>query len=67
MVVQWLGLGAFIAKGMCSIPGQGTKILQAMWHNQKKKKNPSEAYKSVTSDFLIFCNYCLFMIKLTHM
>ena len=27
---QWLGLHAFIAKGLGSIPGQGTKIPQAM-------------------------------------
>ena len=26
-VVQWLGLQAFIAKGMGSIPGRGTEIL----------------------------------------
>ena len=37
-MVQWLGLGAFTAEGMGSIPGQGTKVLQAMWHGQKKKK-----------------------------
>ena len=31
LVDQWLlGLCAFTAKGMGSIPGQGTKILQAM-------------------------------------
>ena len=29
LVVQWLGLGAFTAKGLDSIPGQGTKIPQA--------------------------------------
>ena len=28
-MVQWLGLCAFIAKGLGSIPGQGTKIPQA--------------------------------------
>ena len=29
LVTQWLGLGAFTAEGQGSIPGQGTKILQA--------------------------------------
>ena len=38
LVVQWLGLGAFTAKGPSSIPGQGTKIAQAVWHDQKKLK-----------------------------
>ena len=36
--VQWLELQAFTAKGAGLIPGQGTKILQAAWHNKKKKK-----------------------------
>ena len=38
MVVQWLGLWVFTAKGTGSIPVQGTKILQATWHSFKKKK-----------------------------
>ena len=40
LAVQWLGLGAFTAKGTGWIPGQGTKILRAVWRSQKKKKNP---------------------------
>ena len=40
LVVQWLGLCAFTAEGLGSIPGQGTKIPQATWHSQRiKKKN----------------------------
>ena len=35
LVVQWLGLHIFTAKGPGSVPGQGTKIPQAMWHGQK--------------------------------
>ena len=35
LVVQWLGLHAFTAEGEGSIPGQGTKILQAMQCGQK--------------------------------
>ena len=37
-VVQWLDLCASTAGGMGSIPSWGTKILQAMWHSQEKKK-----------------------------
>ena len=37
-MVQWLGLRASTAGGTGSIPGQGTKILQATWRGQKKKK-----------------------------
>ena len=31
----WLGLGAFTARSPGSIPGQGTKIPQAVRHSQK--------------------------------
>ena len=36
--VQWIGLWASTAGNMVLIPGQGTKILQAVQHGQKKKK-----------------------------
>ena len=32
LVVQWLGLRAFTAESLGSIPGWGTKIPQAVWH-----------------------------------
>ena len=38
LAVQWLGLGAFSAKGPGSIPGRGTKIPQAVQRSQKQKK-----------------------------
>ena len=38
LAVQWLGLCAFTAKGLGSIPVQGTKIPQAAWHGQKKRR-----------------------------
>ena len=38
LAVQWLGLGAFSAVAPGSIPGQGTKILQAAQRGQKEKK-----------------------------
>ena len=37
-VADWLGLGAFTAKGMGSIPGQGTKIPQAGQCSQKQQQ-----------------------------
>ena len=37
LAVQWLGLRTLTAEGPGSIPGWGTKILQAVWHYQKKK------------------------------
>ena len=36
-MVQWLGLGAFTAESLGSIPGRGTKIPQATRHGQKEK------------------------------
>ena len=37
-MVHWLRHHDFTAEGPSSIPGQGTKISQATWDNQKKKK-----------------------------
>ena len=36
-MVQWLGCGTFTAMGTGLIPGQETKILQAMWHSPLQK------------------------------
>ena len=38
-MVQWLGVQAFTTEGIGSIPGQGTKIPQATWPKEIKKKN----------------------------
>ena len=38
MVAQWLRLWAFTAEGLDSIPDWRTKIPQASWYGQKKKK-----------------------------
>lgn len=38
VAVQWLGLRALTVEGLGSIPCQGIKIPQAVWHGQKKKK-----------------------------
>ena len=48
LVVQWLGLSAFTAKGTGSIPGQGTKIPQAT--HQKKNGHITQ------SNLQIQCN-----------
>ena len=37
-MVQWLGLSTFIAKGLRSIPGWGTKNPQAVQSSKEKKK-----------------------------
>ena len=36
LAVQWLGPCTFTAEGLGSIPGRGTKILQAAWPKPKK-------------------------------
>ena len=46
-MVQQLGLW-LTAEGLCSIAGQGTKILQTAWHSQKK----------VSSFYLTLPKYC---------
>ena len=35
-MIQWLGFRTFTADILDSVTGQGTKILQAMWHGQKQ-------------------------------
>ena len=37
LAVQWLGLHAFTARGLGSIPGRGTRISQITRRSQKKK------------------------------
>ena len=45
LAVQWLGPGGFTAVG--SIPGQGTKIPQAMWFEPKTKKKKKKNFEKV--------------------
>ena len=40
--VQWLGLRALTAEGQGSIPGRGTKILQAEQRGQKNKQTKNK-------------------------
>ena len=42
LAVQWLRLRAFTAVGLGLMPGQGTKIPQAVQHRQIKKKKEKE-------------------------
>ena len=49
LVVQWLRRHAPNARGMSSIPDQGTKILRAALQGQKKKKIPVRAVRCVFS------------------
>ena len=49
----WLGLGTFAAIGQRLIPGHRTRILQVVWHCQKKKIQYSCQFScSVMSDSL---------------
>ena len=49
LAVQWLGLSTFTAEGPDSIPGWGTKILQAAWrgHTHTKKPNIIGSYSYI--------------------
>ena len=58
MAVQWLGLQAFPAEGLDSIPGRGAKIPQAAGMPEKKKVIQcmllSEEYSYIHSKYLYF-------------
>ena len=41
-MTQRLGLCVFTEEDICSIPGLGTKILQAAGHSQKQKNKLSQ-------------------------
>ena len=41
LAVQWLRLCTFTAEDLSSVSGCGTRIPQAEWHSQKKKKRIS--------------------------
>ena len=51
MAVQWLGLCAFTAEGLGSIPGQGTKIPQA---KKKEKKAPLQCESIFNNDHIVY-------------
>ena len=45
LAVQWLGLCVSTVEGPGLIPGQGTRIPQAMWHDQKEISKFDKNYK----------------------
>ena len=53
LLVQWVGLGAFSAQGLSSVPGRGPKIPEAEWccQTKQKKKLPFKAYVSKVCNF----------------
>ena len=56
LVVQWLGLGAFTAEGLGSVPGSGNEILIASWCGQNKKKKTkhlNSCYQSNRGNLMI--------------
>ena len=55
--VQWLGLLAFTAEGPGSIPGQGTKIPQAMWWAKKKMKANIDIFSLTDSRWFMAQHY----------
>ena len=57
LAVQWLGLHALTADGLDSIPGQGTKIPQAVQCRRKKKK------KKFMVILLVFVGGIILIIK----
>ena len=47
LAVQWLGLRTSTAGGMGSIPGGRTKMLEATWCGQKRKRKKGKMVKMV--------------------
>ena len=51
-MVQRLGLCASTAEGTGSIPGQGTKKLQAVWYGQEQKQSEKTETKEICENFI---------------
>ena len=71
LAIQWLGLGTSTVVSMGSIPGQGSKILHAVQHGQKKKIQMWISMYAVALlhitflMFLVHCLVCLYILILT--
>ena len=46
LLVQWLRTGAFTAEDVGLIPGQGTKILQAVRYSHKQTNKNQDIWRS---------------------
>ena len=55
LAVQWLGLCTFTAEGKGSIPGAGTKILQAAWCGKKTNKQTKKHVSEAVAGNVAFC------------
>ena len=51
-MVQWLGLHAFRAEGLGSVPGWGAKISQAVWCSPNKQTEKNRQSTKVSYFFL---------------
>ena len=47
LAVQWLGHFPFTDKGTSSVVGQGTKIMQSVWHGQNKTHTHTQLKKKI--------------------
>ena len=62
-MVQWLGLSALTGKALGSVPGWGTKILQATWYSKKKKK---KMFFNKNNRAFLSCVYLNYIIPRRH-
>ena len=63
-MVQWLGLGAFIAVGQGSIPDQRGKNLQAAWCRQKHKNKQKNAYNKLLKVTLLVATIFFYFLSI---
>ena len=61
LVVPWLRLSTSTAGGLCSISGQGTKILHTLWCGQKIKNKRKSMYAETRRDT---CNFMISQSKI---
>ena len=56
-MVQRLGLCASTEEGTGSIPGQGTKKLQAVWYGQEQKQSEKTETKEICENFIHYWSF----------
>ena len=52
LVVWWLRCPALDSRGTGLIPGQGAKILDATWHDQKKDKRKKKKMQELKNRYI---------------